>query len=431
MSTIGEKKNALRARTMQRYYLQLVKNGFAALWVDWRTRALLVLATFSTFMLGLFISAQHTILWPLYLFDCLAGYTLLLCAAFILTSRIPNSSRIIDNLLRIGIVNYAYEVPLPIQYTKRENNICELVFFERGLTLTDWQDWRGKLETALDIVILDILPSDRPSEIRIQYVPGTAAYPEICEWDGSCSQEDFVLQLGLDAAGRTVTIDLTKSPHMLICGATGLGKSKLAQLLVAQMLRKGAHLIIADWKEGLDYPSSLRQGCTLVTDEDSFLQQLEYMHSLMDERSKLFLTAGVANISEYNKVSSSPLPRCILLVDEASIILDATGRSKAEKDTIAKILNLLTNLGRKSRSYGLHLIICTQRADTLSIPGSLKAQLDCRISAHAADDQSSIVIMGDGSAADLPSVKGRFIMRDLSGSNTVFQAFLIGDQYLR
>lgn len=101
MSTIGEKKNALRARTMQRYYLQLVKNGFAALWGDWRTRALLVLATFSTFMLGLFISAQHTILWPLYLFDCLAGYTLLLCAAFILTSRIPNASRIIDNLLRI------------------------------------------------------------------------------------------------------------------------------------------------------------------------------------------------------------------------------------------------------------------------------------------------------------------------------------------
>lgn len=129
MSTIGEKKNALRARTMQRYYLQLVKNGFAALWVDWRTRALLVLATFSTFMLGLFISAQHTILWPLYLFDCLAGYTLLLCAAFILTSRIPNASRIIDNLLRIGIVNYAYEVPLPIQYTKRENNICEGSFY--------------------------------------------------------------------------------------------------------------------------------------------------------------------------------------------------------------------------------------------------------------------------------------------------------------
>ena len=83
--------------------------------------------------------------------------------------------------MNCGIVNYAYEVPLPIQYTKRENNICELVFFERGLTLTDWQDWRGKLETALDIVILDILPADRPSEIRIQYVPGTAAYPEICE----------------------------------------------------------------------------------------------------------------------------------------------------------------------------------------------------------------------------------------------------------
>jgi len=161
MSTIGEKKNALRARTMQRYYLQLIKNGFATLWGDWRTRALLVLATFSAFMLGLFISAQHAILWPLYLFDCLAGYTLLLCAALILASRIPNASRIIDNLLRIGIVNYAYEVPLPIQYSKQENNICELVFFARGLTLTDWQDWRGKLETALDIVILDILPSDR------------------------------------------------------------------------------------------------------------------------------------------------------------------------------------------------------------------------------------------------------------------------------
>lgn len=59
MSTIGEKKNALRARTMQRYYLQLVKNGFAALWGDWRTRALLVLATFSIYAGTFYLCATH------------------------------------------------------------------------------------------------------------------------------------------------------------------------------------------------------------------------------------------------------------------------------------------------------------------------------------------------------------------------------------
>ena len=162
-----------------------------------------------------------------------------------------------------------------------------------------------------------------------------------------------------------------------------------------------------------------------MTDEDTLLEKLELLTSEMERRRQLFLNAGVANITEYNSSGMIPLQRYILLIDEASIILDPTGRSKADKDKIAAILNGLNTIGRLARAYGIHLIVCTQRADVNSIPGSLKAQLDGRMSAHAADDQSSIVIMGDGVAAELPPIPGRFVMRDISGSYTVFQAFLI------
>ena len=373
----------------------------------------------------LFTPKRYPLLWPLYDFIIAAGYLFVFALGCFCFASVPNAREIINNLLRVGIVNYAGEVPLPIKLEKSSSKIYNLTFFSRGMPYKDWEEWRTKLETAMDIMILSIRPGGRPSETVIEYTTVIQNYGEKYYWNKQVPTEDFKLAVGLDVAHRPSYIDLAKTPHWLICGATGMGKSKLAQLLVIQIIKKGAVLVIADWKGGLDYPTAIRQGSELVTDEDTLLEKLETLTSEMERRRNLFLSAGVANITEYNRNNTIPLPRHILLIDEASIILDPTGRSKADKDKIAEILNGLNTIGRLARAYGIHLIVCTQRADVNSIPGSLKAQLDGRMSAHAADDQSSIVIMGDGVAAELPPIPGRFVMRDISGSYTVFQAFLI------
>lgn len=422
---MSEEKNTLRLQTMQRYRLLIFQRGFRRLIRSPLYVLLAIILLTACALAMLFTQKRNPLLWPLYDFIIVSVYLLAFALCCFCSASVPNAREIINNLLRVGIVNYAGEVPLPIKLEKSSSKIYRLTFFSRGMPYKDWEEWRTKLETAMDIMILSIRPGGRPSETVIEYTTVIQNYGEKYYWDKQVPAEDFKLAVGLDVAHRPSYIDLAKTPHWLICGATGMGKSKLAQLLVLQIIQKGAILIIADWKGGLDYPTAIRQGSELVTDEDTLLEKLEMLTSEMERRRNLFLSAGVANITEYNRNNTIPLPRHILLIDEASIILDPTGRSKADKDKIAEILNGLNTIGRLARAYGIHLIVCTQRADVNSIPGSLKAQLDGRMSAHAADDQSSIVIMGDGVAAELPPIPGRFVMRDISGSYTVFQAFLI------
>ena len=104
------------------------------------------------------------------------------------------------------------------------------------------------------------------------------------------------------------------------------------------------------------------------------------------------------------------------------MILDTTGRDKDGKAVVASITNKLLAIGRLGRALGIHLLVATQRPDVGSVPGSLKAQLDGRICGHTADAQSSIVIL-DGSAANLPAIPGRFIIRNGSGSDEIIQAY--------
>ena len=88
------------------------------------------------------------------------------------------------------------------------------------------------------------------------------------------------------------------------------------------------------------------------------------------------------------------------------MILDTTGRDKEGKAAISVITNKLLAIGRLGRALGIHLLVATQR-----------------ICGHTADAQSSIVILDDGSAANLPAIPGRFIIRNGSETDDIVQAY--------
>lgn len=146
------------------------------------------------------------------------------------------------------------------------------------------------------------------------------------------------------------------------------------------------------------------------------------VHELNHRRTE-FSIAGCANLEEYVQTTGEELHRIVVILDETSMILDTTGRDKDGKAVVASITNKLLAIGRLGRALGIHLLVATQRPDVGSVPGSLKAQLDGRICGHTADAQSSIVILDDGSAAKLPAIPGRFIIRNGSGSDEIIQAY--------
>lgn len=226
----------------------------------------------------------------------------------------------------------------------------------------------------------------------------------------------------INAAGIPVSIDFSQLPHWLLAAATGMGKTQLALLILYQLSQKGYDIYLADYK-GVDFGPEYRKTGHYADDDAALEQMLDSVVHELNHRRTEFSIAGCANLEEYVQTTGEELHRIVVILDETSMILDTTGRDKDGKAVVASITNKLLAIGRLGRALGIHLLVATQRPDVGSVPGSLKAQLDGRICGHTADAQSSIVILDDGSAAKLPAIPGRFIIRNGSGSDEIIQAY--------
>ena len=171
-----------------------------------------------------------------------------------------------EEFQRIGLTNSAGETPYLLRKERVKENprITVWVFEPNGISLKEWQDKQGKIETALNLTITDLRYSKGKRQIRLYAVPAESDLPERLVWkDEYLSDKSFVLTLGEGFTGP-VTVDLAKIPHILLGSSTGSGKSVLLKLLLMQALKKGAVVCIADFKGGVDFPKAWRQKCRVL-----------------------------------------------------------------------------------------------------------------------------------------------------------------------
>lgn len=206
---------------------------------------------------------------------------------------------------------------------------------------------------------------------------------------------------------------------MLIAGATGGGKTILCRWIVYQLVSKGATTYLIDQKGYVDY-RDLREDCHCLDTDEKILNGLQSVVNDISHRMELCRVAKVSKISDYNQLpNTEQQPPIFVVVDEANCLLDPTGKSKADKDFISQVIQYLLTITRLGRAAHVHLICICQRSDVNSIPGALKANLEVRVTSHCADKESSMTILGNGDAANLPKIPGRF----LSSDGTEFQAY--------
>lgn len=127
------------------------------------------------------------------------------------------------------------------------------------------------------------------------------------------SSESFVLLLGEGITG-TVTVNLSRIPHILLGGSTGSGKSQLLKLLLMQALHKGAKIYIADFKGGVDYSAIWHKNCFMCFEADTLNLLLTELVEELQKRKILFTESGSANLDDYNTKNNEQIPRYILPV---------------------------------------------------------------------------------------------------------------------
>ena len=339
----------------------------------------------------------------------------------------PIGKRSVQEQLRsIGLVNHADAVPELKSKRKDKKNprISIWEFTSQGIPLKVWKDKQAAIETALDITIVKMKNGSGKSRVLIQAVPAVSDLPEMIQWkDKYLSEQSFILNLGESFTGP-VTVDLARVPHILLGGATGSGKSVLLKLLLMQANKKGAKVCIADFKGGVDFPPVWHKECRMCFEEQSTLKLLTELVEELEHRKQLLSASGLSNIDHHNAATGDNLQRYIFACDELAEMLDKTGLTKDQKETVNKIEGLLSTIARQGRAFGIHLILATQRPDSTILNGQIKNNINCRICGRA-DNVLSMIILDNTDAADMipEDAQGRFLLK----GGSMFQAYWFDD----
>ncbi len=208
--------------------------------------------------------------------------------------------------------------------------------------------------------------------------------------------------LGKDITGESKIVDLVQTPHLLIAGATGSGKSVCVNSIICSILYKrrpeDVRLILIDpkiveLKLYNDIPHLLTP---VITEPKRAFQALQYCIYEMERRYALLDALGVRDIRAYNrklkkgKYAAEPLPYIVVIVDEFADLIATSGK---------ELEATLARLAAMARAIGIHLVLATQRPSIDVITGLIKANVPSRIAFMVANKIDSRIIL-DSVGAD-------------------------------
>ena len=195
--------------------------------------------------------------------------------------------------------------------------------------------------------------------------------------------------LGKNIMGAPRYCEINKTPHLLIAGATGSGKSVCVNTIIGSILMRAkpdeVKLIMVDPKKvelGM-YNGIPHLVTPVVTDPKKASATLKKVVQEMDDRYDRFSETGTKNIESYNNMLKKKneklpedeqlplLPYWVVIIDELADLM-VVAKNEVE-DSIMRITQM-------ARAAGIHLIVATQRPSTNVITGVIKANIPSRIS---------------------------------------------------
>lgn len=232
--------------------------------------------------------------------------------------------------------------------------------------------------------------------------------------DKSDSVKEMALPfyLGKDIQGGNQVIDLTKTPHLLIAGSTGSGKSVCVNALICSLLYEchpaDVKLLMVDPKivELKLYNNIPHLLTPVVTDTKKALQALQWCLYEMERRYSLLDMMQARDIKTYNKkirkrqIATETMPYIVVIIDEFADLMATAGK---------ELEGIVARLAAMSRAVGIHLVLATQRPSTDVITGLIKANFPSRIAFMVASKVDSRIII-DNNGADKLLGKGDMLL---------------------
>lgn len=209
--------------------------------------------------------------------------------------------------------------------------------------------------------------------------------------------------LGVDLAGTKVYLDVAKMPHLLIAGATGMGKSVCMNSLIVSILYKArpdeVKFIFIDPKkvEFSMYNGIPHLLVPVVFDPKKAAGALHWAVTEMERRYDILESTGKRNLAQYNEATkddptAEKLPQIVIVIDELADLMTTA------PDDVETSIN---RIAAKARAAGMHLIIGTQRPSVDVITGTIKSNIPSRIACKVSSQIDSRTILDTAGAEKL------------------------------
>ncbi len=229
--------------------------------------------------------------------------------------------------------------------------------------------------------------------------------------------------IGKDISGNIEVIDLSKTPHLLVAGTTGSGKSVFINTLLASVLYKFSpkelRLILIDPKmlELSVYNDIAHLLTPVVTEPKKAIIALKWVCKEMERRYSLMNEENTRSLEGYNQKSIEKLPYIIVFIDEMADLMMTAGK---------EVEHYVQRLAQMARACGIHLVMATQRPSVDIITGSIKANFPSRISFQVASKYDSRTVLGEIGAEQLLG-NGDMLMTKNGGNIIRYQSAFISD----
>lgn len=246
-------------------------------------------------------------------------------------------------------------------------------------------------------------------------------------------KEILAVGLGKDIMGNVKWAEINATPHLLIAGATGSGKSVCINCVIASILMRTkpdeVKLVMVDPKKvELSMYNGIPHLLTpVVTDPKKASIALKNIVIEMERRYQVFEDTKCKNITSYNEFCKSnpdypKMPYIVFIIDElADLMLVA---AKDVEDSIMRITQM-------ARAAGIHLIVATQRPSTDVITGVVKANIPSRISFAVSSQIDSRTILDQGGAEKLLG-KGDMLFKPMGENIPIrIQGAYVSDEELQ
>ena len=254
--------------------------------------------------------------------------------------------------------------------------------------------------------------------------------------------------VGRDINGRSVLLDLAKTPHILIAGATGAGKSSCINSLITSILMRSTpdhvRMILIDPKmvEMGQYERVPHLLTQVVTDPKKAANALAWACREMDRRYELLSEVGYRDIDGYNaahdagKIASKHsafdehgqprqfprLPYILVVVDELADLMMVAARDVEES---------ICRIAQKARAVGIHLVIATQRPSVNVITGLIKANIPARLAFAVSSLADSRVILDQPGAERLVGKGDMLLLPPSSNTTQRIQGSWVSEEEVR